>query len=163
LNAEAVNCAGSEDGELAIHTGGAQPSRTLLEHTGNASGLIGGAPLTVRPRTAELAELAWSEGLKFCHLTYEGGDGCNEPCDACYQTALNRLIVDGRRMRQYENQQVQPCDRQVRTAPARSFPDQAARGSFATQRMPSPDGEMTARLFRKPCPVKHVIFSRRGD
>jgi hypothetical protein len=58
----------------------------------------------VRPRpTAELAELAWGEGLKFCHLKYGGGNGCKEPCDACYQTALTRLIVDVRRMRQKAN------------------------------------------------------------
>jgi hypothetical protein len=42
-----------------------------------------------------MAALAWSECLKFCHLKYRG-DGCNEPCDACYQTALNRLIGEAR-------------------------------------------------------------------
>jgi hypothetical protein len=45
---------------------------------------------------AELAALAWSESLRFCHLKYRG-DGCNEPCDTCYQTALNRLMFDARR------------------------------------------------------------------
>jgi hypothetical protein len=53
-----------------------------------------------RSTAAELAALAWTEGLKFCHLKYGGGDVCDEPCDACYQTALNRLIVEARRMRQ---------------------------------------------------------------
>jgi hypothetical protein len=51
----------------------------------------------------ELAAVAWVDGLKFCLLKYSG-DGCNEPCDACYQTALSRLIVEARRMRQYASQ-----------------------------------------------------------
>ncbi len=56
-----------------------------------------------RKTAVELAALAWTEGLKFCHLGY-GGNGCKEPCDACYQTALSRLIVEARRMRQHADQ-----------------------------------------------------------
>src|SRR5690349_7627076 len=54
--------------------------------------------------TAELAELAWSEGLKFSHLKYGGGDVCDEPFDACYQTALNRLMGEVWRIRQNADQ-----------------------------------------------------------
>ena len=55
-----------------------------------------------RSTTAELAEVAWSEGLKFCRLKYFGDHYCTEPCDECYQTALNFLIADAQRMRRHE-------------------------------------------------------------